>query len=231
MSQTVPIIAIYSHTGLIPAKFIQAWVPAAQLAISRDFAPHWSDAKLVYVPPGGSISVDWWQLVIFDHSDQADSLGYHDTTTAGMPIGKVFALDCIQDKQNWNVTGTHELEEMIGDPKIDQVVQVVQDGITWEYARETCDAPEDDHWGQRVGGHLASNAVTPAWFDLNGKPPYTIYPCAQITAPFMLADGGYIGRREVAPSAGEWQQIMAAMAGSRQIKKLDSRTMRRFNGP
>ncbi len=228
---TIPTIAVYSHTGLIPARFIQAWVPAAQLAITRDFAPHWSGAKLVYVPPGGMIAPDWWQLVIFDHSDQADALGYHDISPSGQPIAKVFAKDCIDNKENWNATADHELFEMIVDPRIDQVVQVVQDGITWEYAKEVADAPEDDHWGKRVGGHLASNFVTPAWFDPNGKPPYTGYRCSQITAPFMLADGGYIGRREVAPVAGEWQQVFSRTAGSRQIKKPTSRTMRRFAAP
>ena len=51
---------------------------------------------------------------------------------------------------------------MIADPDISQTVKVTIDGIEWEYAREVCDAPEDDRFGLRVGGHLASNAVTPA---------------------------------------------------------------------
>lgn len=223
----IPTIAVYTHTGLIPANLIQAWVAAAQIALTRDFAPHWSDARLVYVPPGGTIQQDWWQLVYFDHSDQAGALGYHDVTPSGLPLGKVFIQDCLDDKENWNVTSLHETYEMIADPDIIQTVTMTDmSGITWEYAREVCDAPEDDQFGVRVGGHLASNAVTPAWFDPSGKPPFTIYPCVEINAPFTLASGGYIGRRQL-PN-GEWQQQFARIAGPRQVKKPSSRTLRRF---
>jgi hypothetical protein len=223
----IPTIAVYTHTGLLPANLIEAWVTAAQVALTRDFAPHWSDAKLVYVAPGGLIQPDWWQLVFFDHSDQAGALGYHDVTPSGQPLGKVFIQDCLDDKENWNVTSLHEIYEMIVDPDIVQTVTMTDPaGIVWEYAKEVCDAPEDDRFGMRVAGHLASNAVTPAWFEPNGKPPYTIYPCADIVMPFQLASGGYIGRRQL-PN-GEWQQVFARVVGPRQVKKPSSRTMRRF---
>jgi len=225
---TVPTIAIYSVTGLLPVKFIQAWIPAAQLAIDRDFAPHWSGATLRYAAPGTPIQEDEWRLVFMDHADQANALGVHDLTDAGLPLMKIFMKDCLDSGSNWNGTADHEIFETIVDPFLNQTVKVIQDGIEYEYAKEVADAPEDDRWGQRVGGHLASNAVTPAWFDLNGQPPYTIYPCAEITAPFMLASGGYIGRREVAPATGEWQQVFSRTAGARQNKKPTSRTLRRF---
>lgn len=219
----IPTIAIYTYTGLVPATLIQAWVASAQVALSRDFAPHWGDARLRYVAPGGAIDADEWQLVFFDHSDQAGALGYHDQTAGGKPLGKVFLADCIANHTNWNVTSSHEMHEMIGDPDIRKTV----DHNSYEYALETDDACEDDHFAQRVAGHLQSNSVTPAWFDPNGQPPYTIYPCDEITAPFMLASGGYIGRRALPD--GEWQQLFARVAGPRQIKGPSSRTLRRFS--
>ncbi len=228
---TMPTIAVVSHTGLLSIKLINLWLPAAQVALSRDFAPHWSDAKLRFAAPGSTILPTEWVLGFFDHSDQASALGYHETTESGSPIGKVFIKDCLDNRENWNVTSLHEIYEMIVDPYIDQTVTATIDGITWEFAKECADAPEDDHWARRVNGHLASNAVTPAWFDPNGKSPFTIYPCAEITAPFMLASGGYIGRREIAPTVGEWQQEYARLAGPRQNKSETSRTLRRFNAP
>ncbi len=227
---TIPTIAIVSYTGLLPIRLINLWLPAAQVALSRDFAPHWSDANLRFAAPGTAIQVDEWVLGFFDHSDQAGALGYHTETAAGLPILKVFMKDCLDDKQNWNCTATHEIYEAIADPYIDQTVKLTDAaGILWEYAREVADAPEDDRFAVRVNGHLASNAVTPAWFDPAGVAPFTIYPCAEITAPFMLASGGYIGRRQL--PGGEWQQFMARTPGSRQIKAETSRTIRRFNAP
>lgn len=221
---TDPVIAVYTHTGLLSANLIQTWVAAAQVAVTGDFAPHWSNAILRFVPPGGTIEPGEWQLVFFDHSDQADALGYHDRTSVGLPILKVFIADCLADGCNWNVTALHEVFEAIADPDIDRTV--VFGG--WEYAVEVADAPEDDQFAQRVAGHMASNAVTPSWFKSDGVAPFTIYPCAEITKPFELASGGYIGRRQL-PN-GQWEQQLGAGARSaRQAKRPTSRTMRRFS--
>lgn len=227
---TIPTIAVVSYTGLLPINLINLWLPAAQVALSRDFAPHWSDAKLRFAAPGTAIEPDEWVLGFFDHSDQAGALGYHETTAAGLPILKIFIADCLADKQNWQVTSMHEIYETLADPYIDQTVRMTDAaGVVWEYAREVCDAPEDDRFARRVNGHLASNFVLPSWFDPAGVAPFTGYPCSEITAPFMLASGGYIGRREVAPTPSEWQQEFARVAGSRQNKAETSRTLRRFN--
>lgn len=218
----VPQIAVFTHTGLLRADLIKAWVAAAQVALDRDFAPHWSGATLRYVLPGGAIHEDEWQLVFFDHSDQADALGYHALTPAGQPQMKVFVKDCIDGGLNWNTTGSHELYETIVDPYLNRTVTV---GDT-EYALEVCDAPEDDSFAVRVAGHMASNAVTPAWFNPDGKPPFTIYPCPAIMKPLELAPGGYIGVR---PIGGIWSQKFPNEARTaRQIKGVASRTMRRF---
>lgn len=218
-----PTIAVYTVTGYIPAKYIAAATAAVQTALTRDFAPLWGGATLVYVPPGGLIQPDWWQCVFFDHSDQADALGYHELGPNGTPLAKVFARDTIADGVNWNVTFSHEVWEMLVDPRINQTT--TNNG--WIYAKEVADAPEDDRYGQRVDGHLISNCVTPAWFDPNGVAPFTMYPCDAITAPFMLAPGGYIGRRQ--PN-GEWEQQFAegSPVSARQNKRPTSRTMRRF---
>jgi hypothetical protein len=116
---------------------------------------------------------------------------------------------------------------MLVDPQIDQTV----DYNGWQYAKEVADAPEDDHYGHRVNGHLMSNAVTPAWFVPAGQAPFTMYPCAAITAPFTLAPGGYIGRRQLPD--GQWEQEFAegSPVNARQIKRISSRTMRRFAKP
>lgn len=221
----IPTIAVYTHTGLIPARYIQQCVAATQIALDRDFTPLWGGAELVYVPPGGAIQPDWWQVVFFDHSDQAGALGYHDVTPEGQPLAKIFAADCIADHENWNVTFSHEVWEMLADPHIDQTV--TYDG--WEYAREVADAPEDDRYAVRVAGHLISNCVTPSWFVPSGAPPFTMYPCPAIAGPFLLAPGGYIGRRQL--RGGQWEQLFAAERGPRQEKGPDSRTLRRFSRP
>ena len=59
-----------------------------------------------------------------DDSDQAGALGYHDLTSAGLPMGKVFARTDLQNNLSWTVTVSHELLEILGDPMINTHLSV-----------------------------------------------------------------------------------------------------------
>ena len=53
-----------------------------------------------------------------DNPDQAGALGYHEITSQGTPLGKVFAKLDLQSGASWTVTLSHELLEMLADPWI-----------------------------------------------------------------------------------------------------------------
>lgn len=225
-----PVLAIVRETTALTDVLCEALVPALQTQISRDFAPHWQqDAQVIFVPGGQMIPGGAWRVLLLDNSDQADDLGYHDTSgPKGEPQSKIFVRDILRDKLNWNVTVSHEALEMLADPWITRTIQVVQDGVTWEYALEVADAPEDDSFAYSIDGHMMTDFVLPSWFETAGVAPFTFRNNPQIRAPFALADGGYIGRRQIAPVAGDWVQLDAEIASARQVKGPQSRTMRRF---
>src|SRR5277367_628327 len=119
----VPRISVVNESTLVADAEVQAWVPALQIQVSRDFAPIWGiDALVQFVTPAAKAQpADWlmealkpinWVLGVFDNADQAGALGYHDLTPAGMPIGKVFAGTDQQYNSSWTVTASHELLEM-----------------------------------------------------------------------------------------------------------------------
>lgn len=219
-----PLIAFIRDTGLLTDPLVEAYVSAQQIQITRDFVPAWGlDATCVFIPPLQPIPVGAWQIWFKDHSIEAGDLGFHDVD--GNPIGYVFVQDIMNDGLSWTVTGSHETLEMLADPMIDQTV-TVGDLV---YAREVCDAPEDDEFAYPINGVHMSDFVLPSWFDPAGVAPFTFRRNPQITAPFMLADGGYIGVRTLPD--GAWGQRAAAVASARQIKGPTSRTLRRFNEP
>ena len=224
MSASKPTIALVRETTLLTDAFVQSIVTPLQTQISRDFAPAWNqDATVIFVPGGSMIPGGAWRVLLLDNSDQADALGYHDDTgPAGEPISKVFVADILNDKLNWVVTVSHEVLEMLADPQITRVVDV----SGFEYCVEVCDAPEDDEFAYNIDGHMFSDFVLPSWFDPNGVTPFTHCRNPQITAPFMLASGGYIGRRTLPD--GQWSQVLAGQS-ARQVKGVHSRTLRRFN--
>src|SRR5262245_48266858 len=85
-------VAVINASTVVQDNEAQATVPALQTQVHRDFAPAWGiDADLTFVPKGSQPAVDTWWLVILDNSDQAGALGYHDITSQGLPLGKVFA--------------------------------------------------------------------------------------------------------------------------------------------
>jgi hypothetical protein len=233
VSASVPIVAVIRDTMLLTDAEVASWCAAMRIAVTRDFAPHWSDAMVGFVKPGDPIPVGAWQLWFRDHTDQDGALGYHDDN--GLPIAHVFVADDLANGTSWTVTGSHEFWEMLGNPAIDRFVENVADGVTWRMPVEVADCCEDDQFAYAVTGsdgitHQISAFALPSWFDPNGAAPFTFPPIKTIDAPFMLADGGYIGRIEVAPAPGQWTQFMAARTGPRQVKQPWSRTRRLF-GP
>ena len=117
-------------TTLTDAEVAQA-VLALQTQIHRDFAPAWGiDADLVFVPKNAAPAPRSWWVTILDHSDQAGALGYHDVTSEGLPLGKVFAATDRQYGNQWTVTASHEILKMPADPAIN--IQVfVHDSHTY----------------------------------------------------------------------------------------------------
>ncbi|WP_052681518.1 hypothetical protein [Saccharothrix sp. ST-888] len=197
-----------SHT-LTDAE-VEAVVPALQIQVSRDVAPVWGiDAELSYVAPKALSPQAWW-LVVLDNSDQAGALGYHDLTSNFLPLGKVFAGTDKQFGQQWTVTASHELVEMLGDPEINRVIFDQPTATTGKlYALELCDTCEAETYAYKIDGTMVSDFVHPAWF----QPTRTAADAqfdhgGHIKSPLELLPGGYIGVFDVAAGTG-WTQMTA----------------------
>jgi len=184
-------------------------VPALQQQVTGDFRPVWGvDAELTLIPQGQQPPAGSWWLVILDNSDQAGALGYHDLTSEGLPMGKVFAASDLKAGTSWTVTASHELLEMLGDPNINLTV-FVQNSETagMLYAYEVCDACEDDSFGYKIDDILLSDFVYPSWFENFRAAGSTRFDqMNKIQKPLQLLTGGYIGVFNATSGSG-WQQI------------------------
>ena len=204
---TIPISVINESTVLADAD-VAPVVAALQQQVTNDFGPVWGTAaELTIVPKGNQPAAGSWWLVLLDDSDQANALGYHDLTTEGLPIGKVFAASDLKAGTSWTVTASHELLEMLGDPNINLTVFVQNTntaGIL--YAYEVCDACEDDSLGYQIDNILLSDFVYPSWFESFRAEGSTQFDrMKKINTPFQLLVNGYIGTFNVTAGTG-WQQ-------------------------
>ncbi len=196
---------------------MQSVLPALQTQVHRDFAPVWGiDADLTFLHKHSQIPSGCWWLGIFDDSDQAGALGYHDVTNEGLPLGKVFAGTDMKYGANWTVTLSHELLEMLVDPEINLTVFAQPDENTGIlYAYEVCDACEADQFGYQIDGVTVSDFVYPAWFEkFQAGRKAQFSHSNEIKHPFDLLPGGYIGIFDVMKGGG-WIQKTAEDMSSR----------------
>jgi hypothetical protein len=226
-------VAVINESTVVSDAEVHAATAALQVQMTRDFASIWGlSVSLAFIPTGTKAPSNFWWLTILDNSDQAGALGYHDLTTTGLPIGKVFAKTDQQYGLSWTVTASHELLEMAVDPYINLTV-FNQTGETkgMLYAYEVGDAVEDDRFGYSINGVLVSDFVTPAWFEGWRRPKSARFDFGNhLTAPLQLLNGGYIGAFNVAGGSG-WTQLTAEAETIQQRPAIGSRRERRAIGP
>lgn len=220
----------------------QAIVKAIATQVTHDFSPLWGVNANLYLAPAGqkTPTPGYWTIGFFDNSDQAGALGYHDLTADGLPLGKVFVATTLSAGALVSVTASHECLEMLGDPDINLTAELddAQGNPAKFYAYEICDACEDDSFGYQINAVTVSDFVTPEYFEsFQHTNPAKIHQfdfMGQITAPFQILSGGYMGVLDLANLGQGWQQVTADKAplkasraniGSRREKRRTPRHM------
>jgi hypothetical protein len=240
-------IAVVNESTVVNGSDLPAVIAALQKQVEEHFWPAWGlDAELELVAsaprdataggnPGKGAPLDptWWQLIILDDSDQADALGYHETTAAGLPLGKIFAKTTMQDGGQWTVTASHELLEMLVDPEINLSVFVQDSDATSGklYAYEVCDAVENATYV--IDGVMVSDFVLPSYFEpgtvgVHPAAPFDFLKQLAMPLPALLP-GGYLSVFQVGAQSQGWTQItdmrararhMMPAAGSRRHRRM-----------
>jgi hypothetical protein len=220
---SLPVIAITNVSTCLTDAQVEAVLPALQKQVSDDFKAYWElDCTLTFLATGQPLTRGWWQIVITDSPDQAGALGYHEMTSSGTPLGKVFAKLDIESGSSWTATLSHELLEMLLIPG--------STGAPWERTAgstlEVCDAVEDDALGYKIDGVLVSDFITPAWFEPTESDCIDFK--RHLSKQLELARGGYISIFD--PSSG-WTQITAKGEGGPRIAPGSRRQRRKLIRP
>ena len=214
-------IDIINESSISDAE-IQAAMAALQAQITQDFAPVWGfGADLHFVPKGGKPAPGHWWMGVFDRSDEPGALGYHDMTSEGLPFGKVFYLTDKQYGEDWRVTTSHELLEILVDPYINLTALFQKNNTSGTLvAYESADPTQGDTYTKL--GVPVSNFVYPAYFEpgphANGT-RFDFLGLLQGSFP-ALRPGGYYSYFTLRGSG--WKQ--------RQAHKVPAHKRRAHNG-
>lgn len=200
-------VSVINQSTVVTDEQVIECMNDIQTQIYRDFLPAWGIfAYLMFfsktqTPPPGT-----WEVVILDDADQAGALGYHDITSDGLPLGKIFAKTTIDAGEHWTVTFSHEMLEMLGDPDANLSVLTgspVSGGKLFAY--EVCDPVEDESLGYKINNTLVSDFVYPAYFEQGSQNQQLDY-MNKIKASFQILTGGYMSYLTINSSNG-WQQV------------------------
>lgn len=219
-------VLVTNASTVVADDEVRALLPALQTQVSRDLSPIWSgtDAKLFF-ESAGTAAADRWALVILDDSDQAGALGYHDLTANNQPVGKVFAKSDKDSGEDWGVTASHELCEMLVDPWINLLKFTTHSGQPATTIEEVCDPVEGNSY--LIDGRAVSDFVLPAYYGTTEAPKYD--HLGVLSAPMTLAPGGYLSLQD---AAGNWSQIFGRhVTTHKAIPSLGSRRERLRAGP
>jgi hypothetical protein len=210
-------ISLVNFSTLYDDSKLPILANALQLQMSKDIGPIWGvNVKIWYTPSGGHPTADHWILGLFDDSDVAQALGYHDLGPSLQPLGKVFVRTTLNDGQKVEVTASHEAAEMVADPFVNASIEVDDPVLgVREYALENADAVENIEYmidipaGWTGAGTQVpvSDIVTKNWFQPSAPGPYDLL--GKVTKPLQLTPGGYISFRDLNNLSAGWQQISA----------------------
>ena len=199
-------VAFINHSTVLPDDALGDVVQALQKQVDLHFRPTWGiAAALSHLAPGAASTEHQWWIGVFDDSDQAGALGYHDLTPAGLPLAKVFAKTDQEYGAKPSVTCSHELLEMLGDPNIN--LTALDPQTSRLYAYESADAVEADVLGYDIDGVTVSDFVLPAFFSpqARGKGLAMSYG-ENVSEPFALAEGGYLSYLDLGDLGAGWKQ-------------------------
>lgn len=218
-------VAIVNESSILTDAQVYACTYALQIQTKCDFYPIWGIASHVYFAPKGTvIPAGHSQLIILDTADQAGALGYHDLTSTGDPLGKVFAKTTMDAGEQWTVTASHELLEMLVDPYINLTVFLQNSAFTGRLMPyEVCDAVQGDLCTYPIpsaGNIVVSDFVTPAWFEDFRQPNSARFDFKNlVTQPFEIYKGGYMSFFSVTAATG-WQQSFAEKLPTQTVGDL-----------
>jgi len=202
----MPAIAVLNESTEISDVEVKTMMSALESQWNNELLKIWhvEQAEFSFFDKNETVPAETWWLVFLNDSDQARALAYHDLTSDGFPLSKVFVKTILSESASISVGASHELCEMAVDPWLNGAYQDDR-GVFW--ASEICDPVEDDRYGYLIDGVLVSDFVTPNWYGHKfSKGPIDFKGYA--LAPFEVLSGGYAQR--FADSG--WVQVTGSQA-------------------
>jgi hypothetical protein len=183
-------VALVSAVENVEISKLNRVAAAIQKQITRDFGPIWNvQANLSAFARPEDIPVDYWIATVCYRAPEGS--GHSDAD--GRPAAFIEWTD------NWSLTASHEILEMLADPWGKRLIagpSVKPDQGRVEYLVEVCDPCQSSECAYTVNGEIVSDFYTPNYFDPVSAEGVRYSFFGKITAPRQVLRGGYLSWRD-----------------------------------
>src|SRR5215475_5889249 len=114
-----PTIACFNQAQTPLGVDLDDLIAAMQAYVDNFVAPVWGTPATLQ--RSDDFVAGAWAMVFLDDADQANALAYHDLTSDGLPVAKVFVRTTLANNDLVSVSASHELVEMLVDPAINML--------------------------------------------------------------------------------------------------------------
>lgn len=173
----LPSISVINFTPELDDREVQNAIRSVNRQVLEDFAPIWGGARelRLHAPSFQPAAPETLTedpirgesvIYLVDAASLPGALGYHDLNSRAIPVGFVFVLD----PDDWTVTLSHEVLEMIIDPTVNIFVpgpDPRQANNVVLHTYEVCDAVERSAY--QIDGIFVSNFLTPSYFTIGDE--------------------------------------------------------------
>jgi hypothetical protein len=184
-------VALVSEVPDVEISELNRIGAAIQKQITRDFGPIWNiQANLSAFARLEDVPVDYW-IATLCYGIPEGSGGHSDAD--GRPAAFIEWTD------NWSLTASHEILEMLADPWGKRLIagpSVKPDQGRVEYLVEVCDPCQSSECAYTVNGEIVSDFYTPNFFDPVSAEGVRYSFSGKITAPRGVLRGGYLSWRD-----------------------------------
>jgi hypothetical protein len=195
-------VALVSLVKEITPGQLSRAAAALQRQVVRDFGPIWEIRATVHAFPSlKDVPLGYWPILIQETLDNPTAGGYH-KTEHGQP------LSLVRYAEDWALTCSHELLEMLADPSGDRTFpgrSPAPGQGRVEFLVEVCDPSEDGQFAYTVNGVTVSDFYTPHYFDPVRNPSVRYSFTGAIDEPRKVLPGGYLSWLEP-QSRHVWQE-------------------------
>jgi hypothetical protein len=187
------IVYVQDLSSTIPVEDVAAALPAFQTSVSRDLNASWGTDATLTMDPALATSANM-EIDLVDSAACTMCLGFHDVIN-GKPTS--FVTTGIAPNESWQLTFSHEMQEMLVDPYINHFAN----WSSRNWLVEVSDPCESGYYAYFIDGVAISDFITPRWYNPRLRGPFDFGR--------HFTHAGQIGRHGYASylTSGGWKQV------------------------